>query len=270
MKITLPYKYTESVVPKRCRIARRVQFEARISLTVHEVSTDAAPVAIVQHWRDWEDHEEVQRKTAYRWWRGQLYTRAELQRFCHAPIETQNAAQFTVDPYPYSLDIPDDYGGYRSRRERQTAFRRWAQSILFIDGERWHVAGEPRYVVMTFGLGCNHGLGHGTDLSVDTSYNSNIGRSRYFRIDQFEQAVAETERIALARGDTKAVPVLKKQRPDTFDVLIPEAVRLRPAKEHGTGCAFLNQMEAVIESVKQPTIAGVVGMALALKPEEVQ
>lgn len=270
LTISIPYKYTEEVIPKRCRKPRRMQFEARITLTIHSVSSSDAPVAIVHHWKDFGEYDTVPAQTVYRWWGKRLWTRYVIQRVCHGPKEAQTLEQFAADPYPYTLDKPahNDYRWFNSQRERRASFRRWARSILFIDGERWEEAGEPRYVVMTFGLGCNHGLGHGTDLSTDTSYNSNIGRSRYFRIDQFEQAVAETTRIALARGDTKAVPVIEKQDPDRFDILIPAAVRLQPRKEHGTGCAFINQIESVIESVQHPTIAGVLGMALAFKGSE--
>ena len=272
MKITIPYRYTEEVIPKRCRKPRRVEQGASISLTIHEVSGQEAPVAIVSHGHNWgEDGDMQPALTLYRWWRKRLYLRAKFQRVSRGQYETQNAAQFTTDPYPYELN-PNlgryETYFYQTKGERQKGFRAWAQSVLFVDGERWESVGEPRYVIMTFGLGCNHGLGHGTDLCTDTSYNSNISRDRYFRIDQFEQAVAETARIATGRGDTKALPVIEKQNPDTFEILIPEAVRLNPHKEHGTGCAFINQMESVIEGVKNPTVAGFMGMALAFRPSQ--
>jgi hypothetical protein len=270
MRITIPYRYTEEVIPKRCRKPRRVTQQAVIALTIHEVTSEEAPVAIIQHGHDW-DGEGNRRKvgTVYRWWKGRLFVHASFQRYSHAAHEDQTAQQFTADPYPYNFDQDrHDSAQYRTKAQRRKDFREWARSILFVDGQRWETGGEPRYVVMTFGLGCNHGLGWGTDLSTDTSYNSNISRDRYFRIDQFEQAVAETARIATARGDTKALPVIEKQNPDTFEILIPEAVRLNPHKEHGTGCAFINQMESVIEGVKNPTVAGFMGMALAFRPSQ--
>jgi hypothetical protein len=302
MKLTIPYHYTEEVIPKRCRKPRPMRFEAAITLTIHEVTGEQAPVAIIQHSQEFTYEEPAQASpspqggtqgagnlvaalavdvlrptapsgeyravtTTYRWWRSQLYVRAEFQRYSHAPHETQTASQFSADPYPYTLHQVKyyDYDHYQSKAERQKDFRKWAKSILFIDGERWETSREPRYVVMTFGLGCNHGLGWGTNLTTATAYNSNISRDRYFRVDQFEQAVAETTRIALARGDTKAVPVIETQNPDRFEILIPEAIRLRPAKEHGKGCAFLNQMEGIIERAKDPMTAGILGIVLAIR-----
>ena len=126
---------------------------------------------------------------------------------------------------------------------------------MLIDGEVWRVAGEPRYVLMTFGLGCNHG---GTALMVDNHYNSNIHRERYFRIDQREAAIAATKRVALERGDDQSVPV---EPHADFDILISEAVRLCPRKEHGTGDPFINKVEA-LTTVKNRTIAGLGALAL--------
>jgi hypothetical protein len=272
MKIRIPYKYTEDVIPKRCRKPRPQSFDGAICLTIHEVTGEEAPVAIVQHSTEWTGEDaasfETHRvATPHRWWRRRLYVRAKFQRYSHAPWETQTAAEFAADPYPFSLQHKEGYDWhcYSSQAQRRKAFQNWAKSILFIDGERWEVAGEPRCVVMTFGLGCNHGIGCGTDLCTDTGYNSNISRDRYFRIDQFTEAVAETARIALARGDTKAVPVIETQNPDTFEILIPEAVRLNPHREHGKGCAFMNQMEGIIERAKDPTVAGLLAIMAAFR-----
>jgi hypothetical protein len=59
------------------------------------------------------------------------------------------------------------------------------------------------------------------------------------------EAVAEAERIATARGDTRDVPI----RPHSeFVVLIPEAVRLDPAREHGDGDPFMNTIYGITEA----------------------
>jgi len=166
--------------------------------------------------------------TVYRWFMGNLYVRAKFQRACREPSETQTAEQFAADPYPFRLTETDHRGEYDTQAEQVKRMRSWANSILFIDGERWEVASEPRYVVMTFGLGSNHGLGFGTSLEVDYHYNQNIGRSHYFRIDQYDAAVAETTRVATERGDTKALPVEATQCPTRFEILIPESVKINP------------------------------------------
>lgn len=264
MKITVPYRYREDVIPKRCRIPRSMPFDSKVTLSIHEVPSQDAPIAIVQHTTEWDGNDRVSCAKVYRWWRNQLWTHSILERYCHAPKETQNASQFAADPYPHSLELTQAWE-YRHKAEVRRGLIQWTRGLLFIDGERWEAASEPRYVLMTFGLGCNHG---GTALMTDKWYNPNIHRNRYFRIDQFAQAVAETERVALNRGDTKDIPLLEHNHPDTFEILIPEAIRLNPRKEHGTGDPFINQIECVIEGVKAPTAAGFIAMGLALRDSQ--
>lgn len=267
MKITLPFRFTEEVIPYRCRNPRRVQSDACIRLTINEVSGTQAPIAVVQNKIDFDEDGKVSKKIVYRYWKGKLYTRTEIERYSHADIEHQTAEQFKDDPYPFHTQIPSyvwsyPYNVYESKQERRKKLMAWAKSILFIDGERWEVTGEPRYVVMTFGLGHNHGMGWGTSLSVDNHYNGNINRDRYFRVDQLDKAVEHATRIAIKRGDTKALPI-KEQIFDTFDVLIPEALRLKPKKEHGTGDPFLNACENIIQQAGKPE-AAMLGMSAVL------
>lgn len=266
MKITLPFQYIGEIIPPRCRKPRRVTQQAKITLTLHDVSADDAPVAIIEREKDWEMENPREIETIYRWWHGKLWTRYRFQRYSHAPYEVQTAQQFHEDPYPYHLELPSyDSHDYRSLAERRQEFRQWAAGVLFIDGERWQQTDEPRYVIMTFGLGHNHGIGWGTSLSTDHYYNSNISRDRYFRVDRYQEAVAETQRIALARGDTKALPVEQEQHPTRFDILIPEAIRLKPLREHGRGCDFINSVEAMIENSPNSAVAGMALTATADK-----
>ncbi|MFH1690591.1 MAG: hypothetical protein ABIE42_10215 [Candidatus Eisenbacteria bacterium] len=255
MQITIPYEFMAQEVPYRCHKPRGVRKTAAITLTIHEVTAAAAPIAIRQ---------TSGKKTIYRWWRNRLWMRERFRRASGARWETQTVRAFLADPYPFSAVKPVNSPYWNaSQSDRRRALLAWGRTVLFIDGQRWTMAGEPRYVVMTFGLGCNHGLGWGTSLSTDNGYNSNIGHPRYFRCDDYEGAEAAATHIAQSRGDTKALPI-SKQRPARFDVLIPAAVRLCPAKEHGQGCTFINSVERLIESVQNPLIAGAGAMVLAL------
>ena len=92
----------------------------------------------------------------------------------------------------------------------------------------WTVTGEPRYVVNTFGLGHNHG---GTGLFVEEYYNQNIAASNYFSALDGDKAVAYANKVAERRGDTNDVGKFEKM----IEVLIPEAVTIRPEVEHGEG-----------------------------------
>lgn len=258
MKIKIPYRYTETEIPPRCRKPRRVDHAATIALTFHEITADEAPIAIVE---SGGFPRLGDRTVEYRWWRDRLWTSYYRSEYSRAPRRTMTAARFAAHPYPHWSHR------YQTQQQCRADFRRWASSIVFIDGMRWDATDEPRYVVMTFGLGGNHGGGWGTSLSNDNGYNSNIGRERYFRCDEYGKAVAAATRIARARGDTKALPI-ESQRPRRFEILIPEAVKLRPAKEHGAGDPFINSIERMIEAVHDPMIAGF-GL-LALTANEVK
>lgn len=228
MTITIPYLYSEELIPPRCRKPRRVARAATITLTLREVSAANAPLALIEHGQRCSETDTCgDYETSYRWYRRKLYVRARFQRFAHAPRETQTASQFSVDPYPLSHTKENCRHRYQTQAENRKHFRAWASSILFIDGERWEEVEEPRYVVMTFGLGNNHGLGWGTSLSTDDHYNPNISRECYFRVDEYQAALAEATRVALDRGDTKSLPIEAEQNPTRFEILLPEAVRLK-------------------------------------------
>ena len=240
MKVAIPYEYTEEAIPPRCRKPRPVRMKDTMTVTIHELRGDETPVAIVQ--RDPLHVGNRPEEIIYRWWRKRLWTRGYPSgRESHPRLGPAGTW-----PYPEP---------YLAKSRVRSSIRRFQQTTALIDGEVWRVADEPRYVLMTFGLGCNHG---GTSLMVDNHYNSNIHRERYYRIDQREAAIAETARVALERGDDQSVPV---EPHADFDILIPEAVRLCPRKEHGTGDPFINKVEA-LTTVKNRTLAGLGALAL--------
>jgi len=253
-KITavIPYTYGEEIIPPRCRKPRPVRRKAVARVAISVVDASEAPVAIVEI-----NHRDTR---TYRWFNKRLYALKQMRQRNGTPndYEGQTLEQFEAAPVrEHGAFWSDCKGARRSALE-------WARSILFVNNMRWELVGEPRYVVMTFGLGCNHGLGWGTCLCSDNSYNSNISRDRYFRADEFDLAVAFATATAKGRGDTKALPILK-QKPTAFEVLIPEAIRLRPSKEHGKGDPFINRVEGIITAVKDPVLAGLAGTILAFQ-----
>ncbi len=254
MKIAVPYKYTEQEIPKHCRKPRSVQHEGVISLSIHEVIGPEAPVAIREHTKQWDERTGSYGPFTieYRWWSQRLWILDRFNRYSHGPYEIQIAEQFAKDPWPMANGR--DYGWYQSRQKRRAELMRWARSILFIDSVRWKQTQEPRYVIMTFGLGHNHGH-PGTSLSSTNSYNPNISRERYFPISYHDLALATAIAIAERRGDDQAIPFIKESH-DTFDILIPEAVRLNPHKEHGEGDPFINKLEGMIEQSPNSMVAG--------------
>jgi hypothetical protein len=261
MKIRMSYAFTHEVIPPRCRKPRACRQLATMTLTIHEVTSQDAPVAILAHDAEWKDAlRENPTPPVYRWWKQHLYQRWCHQRVSRGPWETQDVARFLTECEALGEQYTWDSSGYRSKKERRADLLRWAKTVLFIDSERWERVGEPRYVIMTFGLGHNHGLGWGTSLSTETTYNPNIPSARYYRIDQYDQAVATATAIARLRGDTKALPI-SQQAPTQYDILIPEAVRLCPRREHGLGDPFLRKVEALIEGSPSAAVAGIVLLA---------
>lgn len=127
--------------------------------------------------------------------------------------------------------------------------------FIVCDGKIWELTGEPRYVINTFGLGYNHG---GTSLSIDTSYNGNIGKNRYFNALQYEQAVEIGKQIARDRGDTNDIDRIGvfHQQPRYIEVLMPEMVKCDPQAEHGDGDPFINRLEGLVRLGGNPTTAG--------------
>ena len=261
MKITIPYEYTKEIIPKYCRKPRGVKFNSQISVTVHEVTGEQAPIAIRQHDKRYNDKTENYEPTIiyYRWYNRKLWILHSFSRAVGSPYETQTAQQFMNDPYPMANGLPY-YHAYHSQQENRCRIMGWARNTLLIDGMRWQQIDEPRYVINTFGLGHNHG---GTGLFVENFYNSNISKTRYFRIDQHDLMLNTAITIALNRGDDESASYIKENH-IIFDILIPEAIRLNPNKEHGDGDPFINQLEGIINKCPDTMTAGLMVMSKAV------
>ena len=102
MKLNIPYIFSENIIPKRCRKARKVQFPATISLTFREVEEKDAPVAFIKHYVNTHEH-TLKLKKEYRWYRGKLYQLHKPTRVSGGDGIPQNISEFQLDPYPYSL-----------------------------------------------------------------------------------------------------------------------------------------------------------------------
>lgn len=210
MQVTRSLKYFDYYLPPRCRKLRSQEKTAQFSVEVPEVTGEIAPVAIVQHDR-WmprrAEHGDTSTKTIeYRWYNHRLYVRPRLRRFMCLREGQRNRWATINDVHQH-----DAYRTHDSREAAEASLHRRYEDFVLIDGHLYEEIGEPRYVINTFGLGCNHGLGWGTSMGVDNYYNSNISKERYFRIDQEEECRQEGRRIAERRGDTKAFPHFDKR-----------------------------------------------------------
>ena len=132
-----------------------------------------------------------------------------------------------------------------------------AKHVVF-DGKIWARCGEPRYVVMTFGLGHNHG---GTALMITSVYNPNISAKCYFNALQKREALEAAKAIALRRGDTDSATKFDLETfKEDIEVLMPEMVKVTPCKEADPGDSFMNRLEEITETSESVLEAGLLSI----------
>lgn len=236
MLTEISYAYSVWVIPPFETKHRFVGMRGFLTLRIPEATAKEAPVAIIERpqmeWdkKDW-DHDRRGPFCTYRWWNGNLYKRF-IPRSPHQPPRSQQtAAEFEADRCRF--DDTDwalfTFPSQASNRKRRAKLRKWAATILFIDGVRWTVTPEPRYAITTRGEGGDQIDNHGTELSAVFEYKQYLARDRYFRIDQFKEAKTHTACIARARGDAGSLPVEKASLVTRYIIRIPEAIRLDPS-----------------------------------------
>jgi hypothetical protein len=272
MKLSFDHEYMESWIPPRCRKARNRRLTAKFEGEIAEITAAEAPVAI--RMRDQSGFGDFISRHAtklgrnaivdFRWYNEKLYCLCRRRAFMC--LSGWLGEKRKLNRLAIVKDIHFSVCNYSATKEEvQEALDKQLGEYLLIDGQLHEQVGEPRYVIGTYGLGGNHGLGWGTSIGVDEFYNSNIPWHRYFRIDQEKECNEAGRKIAAKRGDTKAFPHFDKRIYERFEIFIPEAVRLNPKAEHGDGDPFLNKLDAITE-IGDPVIAGFAVMAAAFQP----
>lgn len=224
MELTVHYSYVEQVIPPRCRKPRPQRFDDGVALlAIREVTAEQAPVAIVSSEKDYHSDAYLE-PVVYRWFEGRLWTDSNVS----------NCSRRRASCYPdlgMSLNLVKDsavlsntaLGIYVCTHEGKQGIADYlqacAQDWLLIDGQLHRPAGEPMYLVMTFGMGGNHG---GTALTTDDFLNPNIRVEAYFSLLELEQATEYALKLASERGDTKKVST---ESGFNFELLIPEAIQ---------------------------------------------
>lgn len=261
MKIPTAITWEESYIPPRCQKPRILEKKGTVNLTVKEIPFSALKLAFRDDSYDSLYNEDEQGRLIYSYG-GKLWEKAVMRSICadNGPVEgryntplealvwwNKNGSWF----FGSRLDC-----GQRSYRKVVGRAVSEMQKYIIVDGTLYVRANEPRYCIYTFGLGHNHG---GTALSVDYRYNPNISKSRYFSALEGEKAVAEANRIAAGRGDTKDVGRFKAD----ITVYDPSLVKCCPSKQHGNGNELLNTFEAVVNASSNTFEAGLMAMAVA-------
>lgn len=236
MKIKILFSYVENVVPPRCRNPRPVRYhDGEIELEVPEVTCSEAPVAIRATYN--RDSSEVPYELEYRWWGNRLWTNVQCYRGeLRFDNETKDVSKYAM--YSHTIDLRSedrlenrDFGIYLSIVENSKAqaiehLSEWAKHELIIDGIRYQPCGEPHYVVMTFGLGRNHG---GTACMIDANYDQTECSSHIFSLLERDKAIFKATQVATLREDTRSLPI-RPHGPD-WEILMPEAIQIKPLEK---------------------------------------
>lgn len=256
MEIKTWIKYAESYLPPRCRKLRYREHEEYVQITLAETTMDSLQLAF-------EDKSYFGRGNIYTY-RGKLWARANMFDVGGGNAEEQDEhgyytpldalAWWNEHGSRYFYRCPDEESA--SKKAILKRARSDMRQYLLVDGTLFIRTGEPRYCVRTFGLGGNHA---GTCLSVDYGYNPNIWKKRYFSALHSEEAIAEANRIAQARGDTFDVG---KFRAD-ITVFMPELVKVNPQKQHGDGDPLSRKFDEITMVAPDPLSAGLLCMAVA-------
>lgn len=233
MKTRILFSFTESVIPPRCRKPRLVtRNDGEVDVEITELTREQAPVAIRA------SGTTLTRDLAFaydlRWWDGQLWTPVSLDSNGEPRGRTSGQDNWDWPALPEVLDLRQGgrnqcytyefHGTFGSnpREEVEAEIQAFAKRHVVIDGIPHRVAPEPRYVVMTFGLGSNHG---GTAVMVDSHFNTNIRTESYFGLLELEAALVYATKVAQERRDTKNLPM--QYHGTKFEVLMPEVVTVR-------------------------------------------
>lgn len=227
MILTINYSYIESITPPRCRKPRPARFDDGVAeVTIREVTGAQAPVAIISRKLSEPSAEPVR----YRWFDGRLWTETPIldcKRLRRGlpyalPSSTLSLVTDSANLTHHALGIWICV--WEGKQGIMEYLHAWASDTLLVDGQLYRPAGEPRFVVMTFGLSNNHG---GTALLCTDYFNPNIRADAYFSLVEKPSADEYAKQVALERGDTKK---FSTDPGYAFEVLIPEAVQWkRPA-----------------------------------------
>jgi len=215
MKIKTWIKYKEAYIPPRCCKPRYKEYSEHIDVSLQEAAMSDLLLAF-------EDKSPMGKGKIYTY-KGKLWRQTIIRDIC-AGGEDEYGYHTPLEALMYWNDHRSQYFYLEQGTNRADILNRVRQGMrkyLLVNGDLFIRTEEPRYCIYTFGLGHNHG---GTALFVDYKYNPNISKDCYFSALQGKEAVAEANRVAQARGDSKDV--------GRFDadivVHMPELVKVRP------------------------------------------
>ena len=259
MEFKIPVRYQEAYLPTpRCRKLRYREAKTTVEVDVPNLSTSVARKVFRVH--DFSIHTGAFEDEPIYQYNGLLWKRSyENDHFSgasHTPA-TSGTLRWKLDSYRTC-------GALETKEKEIQKAKDYAKGFLLLDGELHVTCGEPMYEIHTFGLGHNHGVGWGTTISIAYCYNNNISKDRYFTALERDKAITTALRIAVSRGDTKALDHLRNLE-DNIEVFWLAAVKRNPAIEHGDGDPFLNTLDGLCASANSPSEAAALVMAATAK-----
>ena len=251
MKIESLIKYDEEYVPYKCRKPRYKECQEYVELELQQAKKEDLKLAF-------EDKSYSGRGKIY-YYNNQLWCLPEIRNNIDK-LNKPTVSSIKSGFYKYCRSYKDRWNEFEkiqgNERDNIIKARQAAlDEYLLVDRTIYEKISEPRYCVVTFGLGHNHG---GTGMFCDYYYNSNLSHKAYFNANQGKEAVEEANRVAKNRGDTKDVGKFKP----FIKVYMPEIVKCNPAKDHGDGDPFLNKLYAVTEGTDSAFEAGLLALAV--------
>ncbi len=249
MKLLVPFVYKAEIIKPRCRKSSYVYIKDQVEVELKEISANQLPVAFRIGSSDvkwdgsvlWDfDYETTAHENPRKVSLSEVVE--NTRNYLNYPWSTSNAdAPFHNFWLAWDLRDNDVNSAWLKDEcvltKEQVQCRKWvadtrlrviekakniADKMLFVDGVLHRPVEEPRYEVVTFGLGNNHAS---TAMFVVQSHNPNISDENYFNALQLELALEAATQIATRRGDTASLPI-KPNGGHTIEVLIPEAVKL--------------------------------------------
>lgn len=283
MLFNIEFWNMEKYLPtKRHRNLRKRYVRNSVDVEIKEVTEREFPIAFIVHdyqnvydnaksYYDFEENGEYRMfSEEIRVYDGNLYKPVRITHgvaisLCFEPLEY---IKKSIEDYPPYWKGGEDFTKASIAKEDNIAeckenILKKASDYIIYDGKVWRRCGEPMYNITTFGLGHNHG---GTGFFIEYSYNSNISNKNYFNALERDKAIAYGKQVALNRGDTKSVSGMGDH--DIIEVLMPEMVKRNPQKEHGTGDAFINSLENMINNTDSSLEVGL--LAIAMCAAEIQ
>ena len=259
MQTTISCTYKESYLPTpRHRKLRWRDVTEDFIIEIRDVTTSEAPIAFVVTGNGFNVDEEGNSRASvetYYAFADELWTPAR-----HSDYVNGGQGELPWDVLLRHISRRASCYPVPELEELQQRLVDICSEFIVRDSVICRRVGEPMYVVMTFGLGHNHG---GTSLMLSNHYNSNISHKAYYTALQREEAIEAAKSTALRRGDTDSVASIGKYY--NIEVLMPEMVRRNPAVDHGDGDEFQNMLYTITEAAPDATTAGLMVMAATLK-----